>query len=62
MPRTCTDHICSNFRTEALAADAAMAWLADEEPGCYFEIRPMRDGAYFTVELFEADGYRIGSI
>lgn len=51
------------FRDEILFPDAqsaeafATSWLADEEPGCWFEV--VQTGPRFTLRIYEPDGYLI---
>lgn len=54
------DRLSTQFPTWDQAEQAALAYLFDEEPGCYFVIGLTRQG--YTVDLFEEDGYRIGTL
>jgi hypothetical protein len=45
------------FPDAAAAAAFGADWLADEDPGCCFEVKPA--GPRFALLLFEPDGYLI---
>ena len=55
-------HQDTYFRTEAEAIHTAKAYLADEDPDCYFAVRAVCGNRYYVVDLFESDGYLIGAI
>jgi hypothetical protein len=47
------------FPTATAAEKFCLDWLADEEPGCSFEVLPTCNGRKYTVLLREPDGYLI---
>ena len=47
------------FDNQAEAEAFAVAYLADEEPGCTFEVQPMPNGRQVNLRLFEPNGYLI---